>query len=407
MTYIEFFERTDTENICAALTGTPDRVVFVGKDKRLMEKAVTRYKRVLENRGCSTEFVIKTADSSRLDEIVKALDRIVCDYGQCLFDLTGGQDLYLVAAGIVHERNPHKTELVRFDIPSGTAIDCDGNNYPSFAPLPALRVDENVALYGGRIIYGDGATHRWKITDELLRDIDTMWDICKRDVKRWNRLSGLFEAVDKISGEGTKLVSDANISLLSTYTETLVTKSNFDTETLELLKKGGLINSWEFNGNKFKVSYKNEAIKKCLTKAGQVLEMKIFASALKTVGKDGALTYGDVETGVCIDWDGETKGVDTENEIDVMMMHGMIPVFVSCKNGFVETDELYKLNTVAHRFGAKYAKKALVASSLDLNSSFGKILGQRADEMDIKILASEITNMSNGEICKKIRSFCK
>ena len=114
-----------------------------------------------------------------------------------------------------------------------------------------------------------------------------------------------------------------------------------------------------------------------------------------------------METGVCIDWDGETKGADTENEIDVMMMRGMIPVFVSCKNGFVETDELYKLATVAERFGGKYAKKALVASSLDLGSSFGKILKQRADEMGIMILASEITNMTSGEICKRMRSFCK
>jgi len=73
----------------------------------------------------------------------------------------------------------------------------------------------------------------------------------------------------------------------------------------------------------------------------------------------------------------------------------------------VETDELYKLNTVAHRFGGKYARKALVASWLDLNSSFGKTLKQRADEMNIKILASEIVEMSDGEICKRIRSFCK
>lgn len=407
MTYVEFFERTDTENICAALTGSPDRVVFVGKDRRVMEKSVARYKKILADRGCNTEFVVKTADPSHLGETVKALEDIVREYGRCLFDLTGGQDLYLVAAGMVYERNPEKIELVRFDVSGDRAIDCDGNDYPKFAPFPKLSVKENVSLYGGRVIYGDGATYKWKITDELLRDIDALWNICKRDVKRWNKLSGLFEAADKISGEGAKLVSDANISLLSTYTETLVTKSNFDTETLELLREGGLISSWEFNGNKFRVSYKNEAIKKCLTKAGQVLEMKVFTSALKTVEKDGTPTFGDVETGVCIDWDGETKGFDTENEIDVMMMHGMIPVFVSCKNGFVEIDELYKLNTVARRFGAEYAEKVLVASSLDLDSSFGKILGQRADEMGIKILASEIVGMSNGEICKKLRSFCK
>ena len=37
------------------------------------------------------------------------------------------------------------------------------------------------------------------------------------------------------------------------------------------------------------------------------------------------------------------------NEIDVMMMHGMQPVFISCKNGSVETEELYKLLKTARR----------------------------------------------------------
>jgi len=407
MTYIEFFDRTATENICTALTGNPDRVILVGKEKRLMEKAAGIYKKVLEGRGCKTEFIIKSTDSTRLEAIVEAFEAIVRENDRCLFDLTGGGDLYLVAAGIIRERYPDKTELVRFDISGGIAIDCDGNGYPEFSPLPELSVDENITLFGGEIKYGEGATNKWSCTEELFRDIDTLWDISKKDLKRWNRLTGLFDATDKISRGEARLENDANISLLSTYTETLVTKSNFDVEILERLRKSGLIKSWEFNGNKFRVSYKNHEIKKCLTKAGQVLEMKVFSSALKTLEKDGTLTYNDVMTGVCIDWDGEERGSDTENEVDVMMMRGAVPVFVSCKNGFVETDELYKLNTVAHRFGGKYARKALVASWLDLNSSFGKTLKQRADEMNIKILASEIVEMSDGEICKRIRSFCK
>jgi len=136
MTYIEFFDRTATENICTALTGNPDRVILVGKEKRLMEKAAGIYKKVLEGRGCKTEFIIKSTDSTRLEAIVEAFEAIVRENDRCLFDLTGGGDLYLVAAGIIRERYPDKTELVRFDIPGGIAIDCDGNGYPEFSPLP-------------------------------------------------------------------------------------------------------------------------------------------------------------------------------------------------------------------------------------------------------------------------------
>ncbi|MBQ3004644.1 MAG: hypothetical protein IJD88_01815 [Clostridia bacterium] len=68
-------------------------------------------------------------------------------------------------------------------------------------------------------------------------------------------------------------------------------------------------------------------------------------------------------TGVVIDWDGKLhdenteKVLDTENEIDVLMMHGVIPVFVSCKSSSVDSNELYKLNTIAEKFGGPYAKK--------------------------------------------------
>ena len=96
--------------------------------------------------------------------------------------------------------------------------------------------------------------------------------------------------------------------------------------------------------------------------------MKVFLAALEAQENDGTKTYNDVMNGVYIDWDGDIStdqnGYDTENEIDVIMMHGMVPVFVSCKNGYVDKDELYKLNAVATRFGGKYAKKVLVATSL-------------------------------------------
>ena len=63
-----------------------------------------------------------------------------------------------------------------------------------------------------------------------------------------------------------------------------------------------------------------------------------------------------------------------------------MPVFISCKNGVVDADELYKLNTVALRFGGKYAKKVLVATSIPKEKESGKYLIQRARDMNIKLI---------------------
>lgn len=72
------------------------------------------------------------------------------------------------------------------------------------------------------------------------------------------------------------------------------------------------------------ISYKDEQVKKCLTKAGQALEMKIYTTAKDLLDKDGVPVYDDAMNGVVIDWDGELHDetvediYDTENEIDII-----------------------------------------------------------------------------------------
>jgi hypothetical protein len=75
-------------------------------------------------------------------------------------------------------------------------------------------------------------------------------------------------------------------------------------------------------------------------------------------------------------------------------MHDLTPLFVSCKNGHIGDEELYKLHTVAQRFGGPHAGKMLIATNLDqksaaANSSFA----QRAWDMDIFLVtdAAELT----------------
>ena len=95
--------------------------------------------------------------------------------------------------------------------------------------------------------------------------------------------------------------------------------------------------------------------------------------------------YDDINRSVSIDWDGtvydRSLGVsDTKNEIDVMATRDLVPIFISCKNGDVDKSALYELDTVAERFGGKYAKKELVtAGFLDKHHQ------KRAEEMDILV----------------------
>ena len=153
------------------------------------------------------------------------------------------------------------------------------------------------------------------------------------------------------------------------------------------------------------MGYKNAQVKQCLTKAGQALEMTVLRAAMEAREADGTPSYTDAMTGVFIDWDGEIPsqgGPDTENEIDVLLMHGMVPVFISCKNGQVEMDELFKLGTVADRFGGTYAKKVLVATALTDSISTQHLL-QRAEDMGIRVVTN-LTALDETELLRTVRN---
>ena len=71
-------------------------------------------------------------------------------------------------------------------------------------------------------------------------------------------------------------------------------------------------------------------------------------------------------------------------KIDVLTLKGNIPTFISCKSGKMDGNKalpaLYELETVARRFGGKYAKKVLAVTS-----SIGEAYLARAEEMGIEI----------------------
>ena len=91
--------------------------------------------------------------------------------------------------------------------------------------------------------------------------------------------------------------------------------------------------------------------------------------------------------GVYIDWNGgETNELDTFNEIDVILLSGFTPIFVSCKNGQVDDDELYKLETVANRFGGEKVKTVLIASYFGKQGESREHFINRAKEMDIEFI---------------------
>lgn len=406
MTYIEFFDKTAIENLCACLTDAPEQVIFLGDNGKRMRRHIANYEKIFRDRGQSIRFSYRTVSKSNLSAAIETLERIVEDCDDCAFDITGGEEILLLALGIVQERHPDRNiQIHRFNVRHNTVCDCDADGQTIYKDTPTLSVADNILLYGGDIVYSDisgNKTYLWDLTPDFIADIDAMWSILRdRKPAKWNKQIKTLEKAEE-TGEKSE-------DLLTTTAPITDKKPYINDEIITDLQDAGLLTEFVCTDEQLRIRYKNHQVKRCLTKAGQVLEMKVYRLAKALEETDGTKVYDDAVNGVVIDWDGDLNEdstqptYDTRNEIDVLLTHGIVPVFISCKNGYVTADELYKLNTVATRFGGKYAKKVLVATALDELGDAGEYFRKRAEDMNIKIL-DNVQKLTDKEFSEKLRT---
>ncbi|MCD7769121.1 MAG: hypothetical protein LUH36_03245 [Oscillospiraceae bacterium] len=408
MTLIEFFDRSPVKNLTGCLSAKADEIVFVG-EQRAMEKAREPLNNILSYHGFDGPIRYAPIRRNSIDSILSVLSDIVETSDGCIFDLTGGEDLALFAAGQVYAKyQAENIHMQWFNLRTGRIADW-GQGQPLYRDAPpSLSVDDNILLHGGLVVYDDIhplGTHQWDLTPEFVRDIKTMWEICRRNCGLWNFQLTMLANLEKYSTAGA-LALDVDIAQAVSFAET-------HDITLDLggifpaLAEARLLTFYDCSGGRFRLGYKNAQVKRCLAKAGTVLELVTRCLADELREKDGSPVFTDTLSGVYIDWDdivhepGDSQ-VDTQNEIDVILMRGLMPIFISCKNGNVGIDELYKLSAVADHFGRGFGKKVLVCASLEKALGNPAYFIDRAKSMDIELI-SDVQDMDQAAFSKRLR----
>ncbi len=406
MVLVEFFDREPMDNMIGCLSLRPHKVFFIGQSKPI-KKQLDLYSEILMRRGIQTELCVRSVKRNNLLEIVDAISEIVQNHDECCFDLTGGDDMLLVAVGMVYEKykNTRKIALYRYNVTKNTVAFCDtGEQFNLQHINPTVTVEESIALHGGAVDshYVNGKrTESWDLTGEFLQDVETMWEISKMNPSSWNTNTNILSACEMLK---IKPALSLKVRLEVQDINNRIPFKNF----LMLLQNKGLIYDLYLNSDTAEFRYKNSQVRRCLSKAGNILELKTLISANSIKEEDGTAFYSDSCIQVSIDWDGKLENdypaqKDTENEIDVVLMKELVPVFISCKNGSVNDDELYKLNTVASRFGGSYVKKVLIATHLGKKGDSAKHFRQRAHDMNI-ILIDDVHKMSNEEFKRRLKN---
>ena len=380
MTLIEFYDKARIENIAGALLARADKLILVGDQRKAMERSKPVYEELIKERGRSTEVCYVTVNKNNLQNIIEKLDEVIDGNDECIFDLTGGDDLFLVAAGTLIERFAGKVMCHRFNLKNSTVTDCDADGNTVSVESFDVSIEENIRLYGGRIIDNG---YKFTFNDEFNRDANNIWSIAKNDLRYWNfcsiTIKNIMENCNKAEGLNiTYSVDDATDAL----------KKNgggygLNESFIRSLEASGLIHSLKY-GDEVSFGFKNEAVMNVISTPGKMLEV-IVASKLSEIKDElGNKLYNDIRVGVMIDWSAEDDPSPTLNEIDVLAMKDAIPIFISCKSGIFDADELYKLQTVATRFGEDYAKKVIVFTSPEMLRGNLEYIRGRADDMGIR-----------------------
>lgn len=380
MTVIECFSSFPIKNVMTSLLLKPDKVIYLGHTAQINDAIEQHYRPFLKSRLGDTLTVESREIGSSLQETVAAVTAIAESDPTCIFDVEGGDDLTLVAIGmVIHAyRGRAVFRLCRTNIADGSLRFLSENGDQAYARRFKPTIRDMIELHGGGI-----TATAWKPSpDDDMNDVHALWSMASQDNRRWNRqVSALLEVEGKLDMHGSTKVTvrpesfSKPISKQKQKLETLA-------ELLNDLQRHRLISDYNPHRTPLQYAYKNKLIHKILSAHGNILEFKLLYEAYD-LQSDGVPVFDECLMGVKIDWDG-AGGANITNEIDVIALRGMTPVFISCKNGVVDEAEVYKLAAVAERFGGLGAKKILVVT--DLPESKRRAAEQRTAMMGITLV---------------------
>lgn len=380
----EFLGIEPVENVITCMHFKVDKVVYFGYPEMISTKKKATERFLKEYCGVE-EVVFLAMPQGDLPGMIKIMRQAI-EYekhqnGSLYFDVTGGENLILVAFGMLARE--YDTPMHQFDVRVNRVIELEeGSARRITEDVPKQTVtfdlDKYIELRGGVVNYNLHKAVKGIRDQEFAEDVEKIWQIAKKNWEYWNPFSGFLSRflaqdeslrVDISTGELKKAFSAAGSG---------IRKESDLNRFVDAFEKCGILKNVKRTNDRYSFSFKNDMVKGCLLDPGTILELYTYQKE--------RVRSKDCRVGVHLDWDGvvQSKGMDVLNEIDVLCINGNIPTFISCKGGKMTAqttlNALYELETVTRRFGGRYAKKVLVTAR-----PIGRTYMERAEELGIEV----------------------
>ncbi len=374
-TNIELYDDRPIENVLGTEMFRPEETVFICPQEVVEDKELHRS---MENyfayRGIPVKLTFVAASLLDTVKVEKTLKRVLESHEDCAIDIAGGSDAALFAAGAISGDTPVYTYSRRrnmfFEIknaPFARGVAC----------TVRLDAESCFLMAGGTLLPGREDNAKLK---ERLPQIDALFSVYASHRRIWNRQISYYQKLssgeDSLKAEGP-LTGKADNGRVTA-----------DEDMLRDLEKAGLINQLTVTEENVSFRFPDETVRFWLRDMGSVLELQVYRACL------AAGCFDDVILSAVVNWRADEKRRDAvTNEIDVMAVRGVQPVFISCKTCEIKTEALNELAILRDRFGGK-GSRAIIATSAPSSKS-RNVMRKRAAELDIEVIEWEDLPLEN------------
>ena len=208
LTLIQCFDPIPLKNIIGCLRLKPEKLIFLG-DEKVVQASLPRYKAFLKSKGIKTEIRLYHVDTNRTNEILTTMRSLMKSEKECVIDITGGKDTFVLASGILLGELGEAVNIQKFDSKSGLTIDLDGDGNTVSGEMAKLSAEELIRLMGG-IIHPE---FEEPPKSYPIEKIEPLWRFVAKDPRAWNRnVSVLYEFERRSASKNEIILSKKALS---------------------------------------------------------------------------------------------------------------------------------------------------------------------------------------------------
>lgn len=382
-TLIELYDTSPIRNVLATVMFRPQEMILICPPEVAEDPNQKRSLRdFFAYLNCPVKLTLIPVTLLDAGKTERVLREVLESHQDCAIDISGGTDAALFAAGVASGDTPVFTYSTRKD----TFFEI--KNAPFARSLPNtvhLDVRSCLMMAGGTLLPGRednaGLAEMSDRIDRLFRVYSAFRPLWNRQISYIQKISSAEPGVLEAGGQLREKAGNKNVDA--------------DGEFFGALEEAGLILNLQYTDESVSFRFPDERVRFWLRDVGAVLELQVFR-ACRAAG-----CFDDVVLSAVVNWQsGKINRDSVTNEIDVMAVQGIQPVFISCKTSEVHTDALNELAILRDRFGGKFARAILVTSGV--TGKTREPVRRRADKLGIELVEWE--DMSLESLINRLRN---